>query len=60
MKRQLQGIALILIGLQLTIVSLIDPWIPVIGDPGRVAIPVLAAAASAAGLILCFRSGSGK
>ena len=35
MKRQLQGIALILIGIQITLVCIIDPWIPMIGDVGR-------------------------
>lgn len=35
MKRLLQGIALILIGIQITLVCIIDPWIPMIGDVGR-------------------------
>ncbi len=56
MKRQLQGIALILIGIQITLVCIIDPWIPVVGDDvGRVMYPVLAAAASFAGLVLVFK-----
>ncbi|MDE7003876.1 MAG: hypothetical protein K2P08_05530 [Oscillospiraceae bacterium] len=55
MKRQLQGIALILIGIQLSLVCIIDPWIPVVGDLGRVMYPVLAAAASIAGLVLVFK-----
>lgn len=42
MKRWLQGIALILIGIQITLVCIIDPWIPVVGDVGRVMYPVLA------------------
>ena len=54
MKRQLQGIALILIGIQLSLVCIIDPWIPVVGDLGRAMYPVLAAAASIAGLVLVF------
>ena len=54
MQKQLRGIALLLVGIQLTIVSLIDPWIPVIGDVGRILIPLLAFAASAAGLIMVF------
>ena len=55
MRQQLQGIALILIGIQIAIVCIIDPWIPVIGDPGRVMYPVLSAAASIAGLVLVFK-----
>ncbi len=55
MKRQLQGIALILISIQLSLVCIIDPWIPVVGDLGRVMYPVLSAAASIAGLVLVFR-----
>ena len=55
MKRQLQGIALILIGIQLSLVCIIDPWIPVVGDLGRAMSPVLAAAASIAGLVLVFK-----
>ena len=55
MKRQLQGIALILIGIQITLVCIIDPWIPMIGDAGRAMYPVLAAAASIAGLVLVFQ-----
>lgn len=37
------------------ILALIDPWIPIIGDVGRVMIPILAVAA-AAGLVLVFKS----
>ena len=55
MKRQLQGIALILIGIQITLVCIIDPWIPMIGDAGRAMYPVLAEAASIAGLVLVFK-----
>ncbi len=55
MKRQLQCIGLILIGIQITLVCIIDPWIPMVGDVGRVMYPVLAAAASIAGLVLVFK-----
>lgn len=55
MKRQLQGIALILIGIQLSLVCIIDPWIPVVDDLGRAMYPVLAVAASIAGLVLVFK-----
>ena len=58
MKRQLQGIALILIGILFTLVCLIDPWRPVIGDVGRVMYPVITAAASIAGLVLVFKGGN--
>ena len=61
MKKQLQGIALILIGSQLAIYTIIDPWLPVLGgDFGRVLIPVLSLIASLAGLILCFKGESGS
>lgn len=61
MKNQLRGIALILIGIQLAIFTIIDPWLPVLGgDVGRVLIPVMSVAASAAGLLLCFRKKSGS
>lgn len=32
MKKQLQGISLILFGIILMIFSLIDPWVPIIDD----------------------------
>ena len=54
MQKQLRGIALLLVGLQLMIVLLIDPWIPVIGDVGRILLPLLTFAVSAAGLIMVF------
>ncbi len=57
MRRQLQGIALILIGILFTLVCMIDPWLPVIGDVGRVMYPILAAAASITGLVLVFKGG---
>ncbi len=55
MRRQLQGIALILIGIQFTLVCIIDPWLPII--EGGILYAVLAAAASIAGLILVFKRG---
>ena len=54
MKKQLRGIALLLVGIQLILVAMIDPWIPVIGDVGRVLIPLLAFAVSVAGLVMVF------
>ena len=57
MKKQLQGIALILIGIQLAIYTIIDPWLPVLGgDLGRVVIPILSVAVSIMGLIGCFKT----
>nr|WP_325240358.1 hypothetical protein [uncultured Oscillibacter sp.] len=57
MKNQLRGIALILIGIQLAIFTIIDPWLPILGgDFGRIMIPVMSVVASITGLILCFRS----
>lgn len=57
MKNQFRGIALILIGIQLAIFTLIDPWLLILGgDVGRALFPVLSVAVSAVGLILCFRS----
>lgn len=56
MKRQLQGIALILIGILLAIFAIIDPWLLVLGgDVGRALIPVVSVAVSIIGLILCFK-----
>lgn len=56
MKNQLRGIALILIGIQLAIYTIIDPWLPILGgDFGRVMIPVMSVVISIVGLVLCFR-----
>lgn len=56
MKNQLRGIALILIGIQLAIFTIIDPWLPILGgDFGRVMIPVISVVISIIGLVLCFR-----
>lgn len=56
MKNQLRGIALILIGIQLAIYTIIDPWLPILGgDFGRVMIPVMSVVISIIGLVLCFR-----
>lgn len=56
MKNQLRGIALILIGMQLAIYTIIDPWLPILGgDLGRVMIPVMSVVVSIIGLVLCFR-----
>ena len=56
MKYQLRGIALILIGIQLAIFTIIDPWLLILGgDFGRVMIPVLSVVVSMVGLVLCFR-----
>ena len=61
MKNQLRGIALILIGIQLAVFTITDPWLPILGgDFGRVMIPVMSVAASITGLVLCFRSESKK
>lgn len=56
MKNQLRGIALILIGIQLAIFTIIDPWLLILGgDFGRVMIPVMSVVISIIGLVLCFR-----
>jgi len=56
MKNQLRGIALILIGIQLAIFTIIYPWLLILGgDFGRVMIPVLSVVVSMVGLVLCFR-----
>lgn len=61
MKNQLRGIALILVGIQLTIFTIIDPWLPILGgDFGRVLIPVLSVIVSVIGLILCFKNKGGN
>ena len=57
MKNQLRGIALILVGIQLAIYTIIDPWLPILGgDFGRVMIPVMSVVVSIIGLVLCFRN----
>lgn len=59
MKNQIRGIALILIGIQLAIFTIIDPWLLVLGgDVGRVLIPVASVIVSIIGLILCFKHGN--
>ena len=56
MKNQLRGIALILIGIQLAIFTIIDSLLPILGgDFGRIMIPVMSVVFSIAGLVLCFR-----
>jgi len=61
MKKQLQGIALILIGIQLAIYTIIDPWLLILGgDVGRILIPVASVAVSIIGLILCFKGKGDK
>ena len=56
MENQLRGIALILIGIQLAIFAIIDPWLLILGgDVGRVLIPVLSVVFSITGLWLCFK-----
>ena len=56
MKNQLRGIALILIGIQLAIFTIIDPWLLILGgDFGRVMIPVLSVVVSMVGRVRCFR-----
>lgn len=61
MNNHIRGIALILIGIQLAIFTIIDPWLPVLGgDVGRVLIPVASVAVSIFGLILCFRKNGEK
>lgn len=61
MKNQLRGVALILIGIQLAIFTIIDPWLLILGgDFGRVMIPVLSVVVSIVGLVLCFRKESKK
>ena len=52
---------MILIGIQLAVYAVIDPWLLILGgDVGRVLIPLASVAVSAAGLVLCFRSGDSR
>lgn len=61
MKNQLRGIALILIGIQLAIFTIIDPWLPILGgDVGRVLIPLASVIVSMVGLVLCFKNENDK
>ena len=55
MKKQLQGIALILFGILLMLVALIDPWIPVIEDIGSNIILLIGLASGIVGLIFTFK-----
>lgn len=55
MKKQLQGIALILFGILLMLVALIDPWIPIIDDLGSDIVLWLGVAAGIAGLVFTFK-----
>ena len=56
MRSQLRGIALILIGIQLAIFTIMDPWLLILGgDIGRVMITVMSVAVSIVGLVFCFR-----
>lgn len=57
MKNQLRGIALILVGIQLAIFAIIDPWLLILGgDVGRVLIFIASPVVSILGLLLCFKS----
>lgn len=61
MKNEFRGIALILIGIQLAVFTIIDPWLPILGgDVGRILIPVASVAISIVGLILCFKRNDDK
>ena len=52
MKRQLRGIALILIGIQLAVFTIVDPWLTIPGgDFGRAIIPVMSVVVSITGLV---------
>jgi len=53
MKKQLQGIALVLFGLLLVMIAVIDPWIPIIEDISF--LWVLGLASGIVGLIFCFK-----
>lgn len=56
MKNQLRGIALILVGIQLAIFAIIDPWLLILGgDVGRVLIFISSPIVSVIGLWLCFK-----
>jgi hypothetical protein len=59
MKRQLQGIALILVGIQLTLVWQMDPYI-LSRDVSPLVNLFPAAAVSIAGLILCVWRKNGR
>ena len=55
MKKQLQGIALILFGILLLMVALIDPWIPIIDDIGSDIVLWLGVASGIVGLVFTFK-----
>ena len=58
MKKQLQGIALILMGIQMTLVWLAYPYV-ISNDVGPLLNVLPAFAVSAAGLFLCVRAKDG-
>ena len=60
MKKQLQGIALILFGILLMLVALIDPWIPIIDDIGSDIVLWLGVASGIAGLVFTFKQEKDK
>lgn len=55
MKKQLQGIALILFGILLMLVALIDPWIPIIDDIGSDIVLWLGITSGIVGLVFTFK-----
>lgn len=54
MRQQMKGLALILVGIQLTLVWMVDPFV-LSNDVSPLLNAVPALAVSAAGLFLCFR-----
>ncbi len=54
MKKQIQGIALILFGILLMLLAMIDPWIPIIEDIGNYIILLIGLISGITGLVLNF------
>ena len=58
MKKQLQGISLILFAAVLMLYALIDPWIPIISDIPTDLVAVCALVVGIVGLVWSFKKGN--
>ena len=54
MKKQIQGLALILFGILLVLIAMVDPWIPIIEGVAQTLLLLIGFLSGVAGLILSF------
>lgn len=54
MKKQLQGISLILFGFLMMLFSMLDPWIPILGDALTILVPWIGVFCGIVGLVFSF------